>query len=77
MGVRLRSGNPDNKTRGYAKVRHTLDGMQPVREGKEIDYLMVGYFVVFLAIATEPVECSSKLALVEAYQPTIIDGCES
>src|SRR5262249_33153840 len=66
MRLRLRSSNPYERPSGGAEVIQAFNGVQSVRERKEIDDLMFGHLVVLFAVATEPVQCSSKLTLVEA-----------
>src|SRR5438046_3135707 len=54
-------------------MRQSLNGMNSLRERKEIDNLMVRDFVAALAVATEPIKSCTEFPLVEADEPSVID----
>src|SRR5258706_16348020 len=54
-------------------MRQSVDGVNTVRERKEIDNLMVRDFVAALAVVTKPIEGCTEFPLIEADEPAVID----
>ena len=54
-----------------------FDGIDAIQAGKKVDQVVIGDLVILLPVTAKPIECSSKLALIETYKPAVVHAHSS